>query len=77
MSRQGSLSAQSQAGWDTENPDLGKDVPSHGRRDGLEWSLKVTCSSNNLWFCESLSKGLFFMKWTHNLAVFVHVQEPP
>lgn len=43
-SRLGSESAQSQADWDSEEPDLMKNVPSHGRKDGLEWSLKVTYS---------------------------------
>lgn len=35
-SRQGSQSAQSQAGWDSEQPDLVKGVRSHGGRDGLD-----------------------------------------
>lgn len=43
--RQGSESAQSQSDWDSEEPSLMKNVPSCGRRDGLEWSLKVTSSS--------------------------------
>lgn len=44
-SRLGSESARSQADWDSEEPDLMKNVPSHGRRDGLEWFPKVTCNS--------------------------------
>lgn len=44
-SRLGSESARSQADWDSEEPDLMENVPSHGRRDGLEGFSQGTCSS--------------------------------
>lgn len=74
-SRLGSESAQSQADWDSEEPDLMKNVPSHGRRDGLEWFPKVTCSSKQsviLW--KSFQGSILYQVYIWSCSLCSHVR---